>query len=383
MLSPLSKTEQLIMDHHNNAGGKHMATTKSWVLMKPKTMVQKEFPIPEVGPGDLLLKIKATCICGSDPHRYLNDDGKAVYPLILGHEYSGVVEKIGPDAERIYGVTVGDRITAEPYVACGHCEYCKTGFYNLCTGGGFTYGWNITCEEPPYINGAYGEYILIRPNSKVFKLKEGVSFIDGTISSVLGNAYRMVKDKAQLNSNESCLIYGAGALGLCALIVAKEQGVYPIIVANRDEHKLEIAKELGADYLIHLKSEDCVERIMEITEGRGVDAALECTGAEPSFQKVIDSVRKGGTVVLLGLTGGKNVPMPIDSIVSRELKVLGSIGQPNDVEYAMKIINKQKYPLNKIITHKYPMSKAPEAIEYFISKKDPTCIRCVLVNEEE
>lgn len=360
-----------------------MAKTKSWVVTEAGKMSLQEFNIPKVGPNDLLLKVKVTCICGSDPHWYHNDGGVAKYPLILGHEYAGVVEKIGDEAAKEYGVKVGDRITVEPYIACGHCEYCLKGYYQLCSAKA-CYGISLTCDSEPYINGAYGEYVLVRPGSKVFKVEDGVPFEAAAMSSVIGNGYRLVVDKAQMKPNESALILGPGALGLCTVVAAKESGAYPIIVAgvgDADDMRLKLAKELGADYTIRLDKEDVVARVSELTNGKMCDAVLECSGAVPAFKTAFSCIKKLGTIVLLGLTGGKDVPIPTDQIVQKELQIKGSIGQPNDVEYAMKTINKKKYPIEKMVTTKFPMSKADEAIEFFISKKDPSSIRVALYND--
>ncbi|MHB8072408.1 zinc-dependent alcohol dehydrogenase [Desulfosporosinus fructosivorans] len=360
-----------------------MTKTKSWVLTEPAKMALQEFDIPEVGSTDVLVKVKVTCICGSDPHWYHNNDNCAKYPLILGHEFAGIVEKIGDEAATRYGVKVGDKITVEPYVACGHCEYCAIGYYQLCTAK-MCYGISITCDSAPYINGAYGEYILVRSGSKVFKLDDDVSFEEAAMSSVIGNGYRLVVDKAQLKPNQSALVLGPGALGLCTVIAAKEAGVYPLIVAgvgDADDKRLVLAKEFGADYTIRLDKEDIVARVSEITKGKMCDAVLECSGAVPAYKTAFSCIKTLGTIVLLGITGGRDVPITIDQIVKKELQIKGSIGQPNDVDYAMKTINKKKYPIAKMITTKFPMSKADEAIEFFMSKKDPSCIRVALYND--
>lgn len=359
--------------------------SRSMVLTGVREMSMQEFDVPEVGPGDLLLKQKATLICGSDPHRYLNDDGKATqfYPLILGHEYAGIVEEIGEEAKRIYGVDVGDHITVEPYIGCGHCKYCRKGYYQLCVEGK-CYGWSIPATDGPKINGAYGDYVMVRPGSKVFKLDDDIPFEVGALSSVIGNGYRMVMDKAKLNANDSALILGPGALGLCTVVAALETGVYPLIVAGvgeADQPRLDLAKEMGAHYTIRLDKEDGIERIKEITGGEMVDAVLECSGAVPAYKTAFAAVKRLGTIVLLGMTGGKDVPIHTDDIVTKELVITGTIGQPGDVEYAMKTINKKKYPLEKFITARYPMSQAKEAMEAFINREDPSVIRVALLSE--
>jgi len=363
-----------------------MATEKSWVLTAPKTMVQKEIEIPKIADDEMLLKTRVTCICGSDPHRYLNDDGKAPYPITLGHEFAGEVVEIGNKAKALYNVEVGDHVTVEPYIPCGHCEPCQQGRYQLCDEGR-CYGWSkaMNAEVYPYLNGAYGEYVVIRYGSKVFKLNDEISFEAGALSSVIGNGYRMIVTHGQMKPNDSVLIMGPGALGLCTVVAAKETGVCPIIVCgvgDNDQSRLDLAKEFGADYTIRLDKEDGLARIMEITKGKGVDCVCECSGAVPAYSMALDAVKKFGTIVLLGMPGGKDIPIHVDTIISKELRIEGSLGQSGNVEYAMKTINKGKYPLEKMITNRFPMDEADKAIEFFINKIDPSCIRVALINDK-
>lgn len=361
-----------------------MTKTKSWVLTAPKTMEYREFDIPEIDSEGMLLKTKCTCICGSDPHRYLNDDGLAPYPLILGHEFAGIVEQIGEKAAKLYNVKVGDHVTVEPYVPCGHCEYCLNGHYQLCVENQ-CYGWSKSMNEEvePHINGAYGEHVYIRYGSKVHKLADGISFEAGALSSVIGNGYRMIVSHGHMKPNQSVLVSGPGCLGLCAVIAAKETGCSPIIVSGyggNDNFRLNLAKELGADYVINLQEEDGLERVMEITDGKGVDGVMECTGAPSAYTLALDAVKKLGVIVCLGMPGGKDIPIHVDTIISKELRIEGTLGQPGDVEPAMKTINKGIYPLEKLITNEFPMDQADKAMEFFVSRQDPHCIRVALTN---
>lgn len=362
-----------------------MATTKSWVLTAPKTMEWREYEIPEIGPEDLLLEVKATLICGSDPHRYLNDDGKAPFPLILGHEYAGIVKEIGEKAAKFYKVGVGDRVTVEPYIPCGHCEYCLKGLYQLCVENQ-CYGWSQSMNETvePHINGAYGQHVFVRYGSKVHKLADDIPFEVGALSSVVGNGYRMIVSHGHMKPNQSVLVSGPGCLGLCAVVAAKEAGCSPIIVTGRggnDMSRLELAKELGADYVIATDKEDALARIMEITDGQGVDGVMECTGAAAAYSLALDAVKKCGCMVLLGMPGGKDIPIHVDTIISKELRIEGTLGQPGDVEPAMKTINKGIYPLEKLITDRFPMDQADKAMEHFINRVNPLSIRVALINE--
>lgn len=361
-----------------------MATTKSWVLSDVKTMEYREFEIPEIGPEDMLLEVKATLICGSDPHRYLNDDGKAPFPLILGHEFAGIVKEIGEKAANLYKVGVGDHVTVEPYIPCGHCEYCLKGRYQLCVETR-CYGWSepMNAEKAPYINGGQGQHVFVRYGSKVHKLADDIPFEVGALSSVVGNGYRMIVSHAHMQPNQSVLICGPGALGLCTVVAAKETGCHPIIVTGRsnDKNRMDLALELGADYVIATDQEDALARIMEITNGEGVDGVMECTGAIPSYTLALDAVKKLGCMVLLGMPGGKDIPIHVDTIISKELRIEGTLGQPGDVEPAMKTINKGIYPLEKLITDRFPMDQADKAMEHFINRVNPETIRVCLINE--
>lgn len=370
---------------HKSGKEVSLAKTKSWVLTGSRKMEYREFDIPEVGEEDMLIRVKTTLICGTDVHRYVNDDGGTPFPLIMGHEFAGVVHMVGRKAAELYQVKPGDHVTVEPYIPCGHCEFCLSGRYQLCDERR-TYGLSpsMNAEVAPYINGAYGEYVFVRYGSRVYKLEEGVSFDAGALSSVIGNGYRMIVTHGEVKPNDSVLIEGPGALGLCTVIAAKEAGAYPIIVTGvgeGDAKRMETARELGADYTIRLDREDGIARIMEITQGRGVDAVMECSGAIPAYRMALDAVKKTGTVVLLGMPGGVDVPMHVDTVIEKEIQIRGSLGQPGNVEYAMKTINKKSFPLDKLVTDHFSMKEADKAMEFFLKKEDPSTIRVAMHND--
>lgn len=360
-----------------------MAKTYSWVVTAPGKMERQEFVLPAVGPDDLLLKVKMVTICGSDPHLLDNHLGDTQYPLILGHEMVGTVAEIGERAEKAYRVKKGDRITVEPYIPCGSCEYCLSGYYQLCKKGKRCYGVNISSSVPPHLWGAYGEYMYVAPGSMVHKVADGIRDEDATFSSTIGNGFRFIGNKAQLKANNGVLILGPGALGLCTVIAAKESGIYPIIVTGlgaRDEKRLALAREYGADYVIRVDEEDALAKIREITAGEMVHGAIECSGSPAAYDLALDALRPNGTLVCVGYTEKPGVTIDTNRVINRELQIKGSLGQPLDVYTAMKTINKGKYPIHKMVTHRFPLSRADEAIRFFM-RGEEDCIRVAICAE--
>jgi len=349
------------------------------VLESPRTFVKREFPVPEVGDDNVLLKIEMVSICGSDRHLCTGHHRLSSFPKILGHEIVGYVYKAGKNAKDIYDVEVGDRVTVEPYISCTTCKYCLTGNYQAHVPHK-NYGVGIDCTEPPYLWGGYGEYMYIVPGSKLYKINPGVPATAACLSSVIGNGVRWVRTKGQVRYGESVAIMGAGAQGLAAVIAAKEIGAYPIIVLGltKDKYKFEVAKEFGADYCIDLQQEDPVEAIKRVTNGEMVDVAIECAGVPATVQMVFKLPKVCGRVVLSGLTGGRSVEIVTDRIVNDELIVRGGHGQSWDVGEATAIINSRKYPVEHMISHTFPLEEVSKAMDLFF-EAPAECIRIGLI----
>lgn len=352
------------------------------VLVSPKKFTKATFKVPKIEDDQLLLRIEMVSICGSDRHLFDGTHKASSFPKILGHEIVGFVDKIGKQASKDYGIkglTVGDRVTVEPYIMCKNCEYCLTGNYQFHTPRK-NYGVSLTCDQPPYLFGGYSQYMIILPGSKLHKINKDIPAESACLSSVIGNGIRWVKTKAQIGLEESVAIIGVGAQGLASVIAAKEAGAKPIIVLgiSKDVKKFKLAEEFGADYIIDMEKNDAIKEIEKITNGRMVDVAIECAGVEITVQTSISLVRSGGRIVLAGLTGEKPVNLITDHIVNNELDIKGGHGQAWNVEDAVKIINSRKYPIEKMITHRFPLDKVQEAMELFISAP-AECIRIGLL----
>ncbi len=345
---------------------------RSMVLAAPRKMEMRVFDVPEIGPDEFLLKVDLVSICGGDPIEYEGRNVKTTFPLILGHEVVGRIAAIGDVASETYGVEVGDRVNVEPYIICGKCRYCLSGNYQLCQNAKI-YGVNISCETPPHIWGAYGEYMYGAPGSKVHKIEPGVPDEAAALASVLGNGVRWVRTKARVRFGESVVVMGAGAQGLATIIAAKEANADPIIVVGREalQLKWDLAVEYGADHLINLDQvSDPVAAVTELLGGDLADVIVECTGAPSMMELALDLVRPAGRYVLIGTCGYRQTPLTTDKIVFKELTVYGGLGQAWDTESAVKIINSRKYAVEKMVTDVFPLEQSQEALEHFIHGAD-------------
>ncbi len=351
-----------------------MTKERSMVLVKPRHMEMREFDIPSIDDDSFLLRVNLVSICGGDPIEYEGRNIKAHYPMILGHEMVGTIERIGDGAAWRYGVALGDRVNVEPYILCGRCEYCLSGYYQFCVNSKI-YGVNMSCETPPHLWGAYGQYMYGAPGSKVHKIDPSVPDEAAALASVLGNGVRWIRTKAQVKFGEAVVILGAGAQGLATVIAAREAGADPIIVVGREANPLkwELAHEFGAHYLINLDEEaDPLAQVRQFTAGRLADVVVECTGAEAMMQLGLELIRPVGRYVMIGTTGFSPRSLLTDWVVFKEIQILGGLGQSWDTEAAVKIINSRKYPIEKMVTHIFPLAEAEEALKFFVNQPDQT-----------
>jgi threonine dehydrogenase-like Zn-dependent dehydrogenase len=345
-----------------------MAHETSAVVVRPGEMELREFPIPQIGVEEMLLRVEMVSICGSDRHHFVGG-AYGVFPKILGHELVGFVEKIGEKAAQDYGVDVGDRVVVEPYIPCWRCPYCAGGFYQLCPRRRI-YGINISCETLPYLWGAYGQYMYVAPGSRVHKIGTHVPPQAATLSSVIGNGVRWVVTKGKLRPGEAVAIVGPGALGLASTIAASHVGGGAIIVIGlpADEARLQFAQECGATHTIVAEAQQDVARdVQEICGGELPRLAVETSGSPEGINRAVALVRPAGTCVITG-TIGTLTPIDTDSIVRREIQVLGGLGQSWDVEAAVKIIESCRYPIDKMVGRVFALSDAHLALRHFIAK---------------
>jgi alcohol dehydrogenase len=345
-----------------------MKTSGAIVLEAPGKMVLKEFPLPAIGPEEGLLKVEMVGVCGSDVGMYRGKATRAPrpYPIIMGHEIFGTIVEVGEKASKRWNLKEGDRAIVEYAFGCGECFYCKQGDYIHCEAM-FTYGSMISCKDPPHLWGAYSEYLFLPPRAMVHRVRQDLLPEVGVlICAVLGNAIRWVQVIGGVRQGDIVVIEGPGQQGLAGVIVAREAGAQKVIVTGmtKDRIRFELAKTFGADEIIDVEKDDPVRRVKEITGGKMADLVMDVTGSPKGAITAIDLVKKKGTVILPGLYGmDREIPLVLDKIVYKEVRVQGVFSHDfRSVLPAIKLAESGKYPLEKMVTHRFPLEKAEKAI---------------------
>lgn len=345
-----------------------MIESRAMVVTAPGQMEMQSFPLPQLGESDGILKVELVGVCGSDPGIFRGKASRAPrpYPLILGHEIVGRVEAMGAEAKARHGVKEGDRVIVEYAFGCGRCGPCRDGRYTLCDNF-YTYGSMVSCAEPPHLYGAYADYLYIHPRAMVHKIGDNMSPEVGVLTgAVLGNAVRWLSRIGGVKVGQNVAIVGPGQQGLCAAGVAKESGAGPIMVVGmaRDADRLRMAKRFGADLAINADSDDPVEALAQATGGKMAEVVIDVSGHPSGAGLAISLAGLGATVVLPGLYGaGVEVPLILDKVVVNELRLLGAYSQNfESVEAAIAIAQRGALPLEEMISHRFGLEKAEEAV---------------------
>jgi threonine dehydrogenase-like Zn-dependent dehydrogenase len=340
-------------------------SVRAAVQTGPRQIELREFPRPAIGADDGLLRVERCGICGSDVEQYRGQLGGR-YPSIPGHEPLGVIEDIGDRAAQRWGVQPGDRVAVEILIPCRSCDLCLTGQYMACRHRQGGYSTMLTSVEPG-LWGGYAEYLYLHPNAIVHKVQADLPADLAVMFNPLGAGVRWAVHYGQVQMGDTLLILGPGQRGLCALIAAKAVGAGTVIVTGlaKDEHKLRLAREFGADYTINVDQENTVERVMDITGGRGADVVLDVTPiATQPVNDAIACVRHGGRVVLAGLKGRRSMEFVSDSIISKGCTVQGAFGvDARAYLQAIRIIESRQFPLENMHTHTFGLDDTTRAIE--------------------
>jgi len=339
------------------------------VLESPGRMVLKEFPLPKIGLEEGWLKVEMVGVCSSDVGMYRGKATRAPrpYPIIMGHEIFGTIAEIGEEASKKNGLHRGDRAIVEYAFGCGECFYCRKGDYIHCESS-LTYGSMISCKEPPHLWGAYSEYLYLPPRAMVHKVRDDLLPEVGVlICAVLGNAIRWLQTIGGISQGDTVVIQGPGQQGLAGVIVAKEAGAEKIILTGmtKDHPRFELAKVFGADEIIDVEKVDPLERVTKVTQGRMADLVMDVTGNPKGAITAIDLVKKKGTVVLPGLYGmDRGIPLILDKIVFKEVRIQGVFSHDfRSVLSAIQLAKSKKYPLEKMVTHRFPLEEAEKAVK--------------------
>jgi L-iditol 2-dehydrogenase len=337
------------------------------LLSEYKHLAVTTLPVPVPAPTDVLVQVAACGICGSDVHGFDGTSGRRIPPLVMGHEAAGVVAAIGSEVSQF---AVGDRVTFDSTVYCGVCAFCRKGEINLCDDRQVV---GVSCGDYSRA-GAFAEYVAV-PERIVYKLPDNLGFAEAAMLEAVSVALHAVA-VSKLEGGETALVIGAGMIGLLTLQAARAAGCSRVFVADIDATRLKSATELGADKTLLLSGAELTKEILNLTEGRGVDVVLEAVGRNETIATAIDSVRKGGTVTLIGNITPQ-VNLPLQKVVSRQIRLQGSCASCGEYPEAMKLMTSGKIRVDTLITAVAPLSDGPSWFDRLHSG-EPNLMKIVL-----
>jgi alcohol dehydrogenase len=328
-------------------------SVSAMVLEAPRTLRRREFPRPDVGDDDALLRVEACGLCGTD-HEQFSGHLFGGFAFIPGHESVGVIEEIGKGAEQRWGVTTGDRVAVEVFQSCRTCERCATGDYRHCRhhGIGDSYGF-VPADRSPGLWGGYAQYQYLSRDSMLLKVPDGLDPVTATLFNPMGAGVRWGATVPQTGPGDVVAVLGPGIRGLCSLVAARAAGAEFVMVTGagpRDRSRLDTARVFGADLVVDVTEEDPA-RALRAAIGRGADVVVDVTAKAPgAFDQSLEIVRGEGTIVVAGIRGG---PMPagsnMDLIVYKEIRVLGVLGvDVNDYKTGLDLLAQSELPLSSI-----------------------------------
>ena len=310
----------------------------------------EELPKPQLGPGELLVKVQASGICGSDVMEWYRIK-KA--PVVLGHEITGEIAEIGNGVDRYH---LGDRVFVSHHVPCNTCRYCLSGLHTVCE----------TLHTTNYDPGGFAEYLRVPPlnvDRGIFLLPDEISFEDGTFIEPLACVIRGQR-LARLLPGQTVLVLGSGISGLLHIAMAKASGAGRIIATDISAYRLDAAQRLGADGAIHAE-EDVPARLRQTNEDRPADLVIVCTGALPAFHQALQSVDRGGTVLFFAPTEpGVDLPVPVNDFWRNGITLMPSYGAgPFDIGVAIDLLRSRRVPVQEMITHRLGLAETGKGFQ--------------------
>jgi len=340
---------------------------KALVLEEYNKFVLKEVEKPQIQPDEVLVRIQACSICGSDVHGMDGSTGRRIPPVIMGHEAAGIIEQVG---EKVKGWNAGDRVTFDSTLYCGECEFCKRGEVNLCDNRRV---FGVSCGEYRF-NGAFAEYAAV--NQRIlYKLPEEVSFLQAAMIEPLSIAVHAVR-VSNIAQDQDVAVVGTGMIGLLLVQVLAAKGCRKLIAVDVDDDKLALAKRFGATHIVNSKG-DAVKEILDITQGRGLDASFEAVGIEVTGNIAIKSLRKGGTAVLVGNLSAME-SLPVQAIVTRQLSVLGSCASAGEYDECIQLIAEKKVDVEAFVSASAPLDEGSEWFKRLYAK-EPGLMKVILL----
>lgn len=318
-----------------------------------------ERPIPKPKADEVLVKLEYIGICGSDMHYYETGriGNKIVEPpFVLGHEPGGTVVEVG---DAVTNLKPGDRVALEPGKTCGHCEFCRTGKYNLCP--------DVIFFATPPVDGVFQEYVA-HEAGLCFKLPDNVSTLEGALIEPLAVGFHAA-NQGGAHAGQTAVVFGAGCIGLVSLMALKAEGISTVYVVDSMQKRLDKAEELGATAGINFAEKDPVEAVRELTGGRGCDLVIETSGSEIAANQAVEMVCKGATIVMVGYGKSGMVNLPMSLAMDKELRFETVFRYRHIYPMAIEAVAAGRVDLKGIVTNVFPFDDIQQAMDQSIADK--------------
>lgn len=322
---------------------------------------------PAIGPNDVLVRVAACGICGSDVHGYDGSSGRRMPPIIMGHEAAGIVDEVGPAVDC---TRVGDRVTFDSTVSCGRCDSCRRGAINLCENRRVL---GVSCTDYRQ-HGAFAEFVAV-PQNILYTLPPELPFEHAAMIEPVSVAVHAV-DRLNIRNGETAVVVGSGMIGLLVIQALRVAGCGNVIAIDIDSARLELAKQLGATTTISSAQMDAVKKVVELTSGEGADVSVEVVGNAAALATAIGSVRRGGRVGLVGNLSPE-VSFPLQAVVTRELTLYGSCASAGEYARAIQLVASGAIRVAPLISATAPLSDGPRWFERLYAR-EPGLMKVIL-----
>jgi L-iditol 2-dehydrogenase len=318
------------------------------LLKEYKHLEMVQMSAPEIGADDILVRVRACGICGSDVHGFDGSTGRRIPPLVMGHEAAGEVAAIGVN---VHDLKMGDRVTFDSTIYCGRCFHCVRGEVNLCENREV-----LGVSPGPYRrHGAFAEFVAV-PRRIVYRLPDSLSYQQAALIEAVSVAVHAVAISPKA---ETAVVVGAGMIGVLAAQALRAAGSKQVIAIDVDDARLGRARDLGVQVTLNSKTQDAVALVREMTDGRGVELAVECVGATDPIRTAIGCTRKGGAVTLVGNVA-PTVELPLQEVVTRQLRLQGSCASSGEYPQCIDLLASGAIQVESLISAVAPLAEGPQ-----------------------
>ncbi|MBI3948800.1 MAG: alcohol dehydrogenase catalytic domain-containing protein [Armatimonadetes bacterium] len=331
---------------------------KAMMLWEPERLELVDLPDEAPGPGEVLLRVDACSVCGSDLEGYHGIHPKVTWPRVMGHECACTVAALGPG---VTGIAVGDRLAGTGAKACGECGPCRGGDRSRCErpgGPGFT------------AHGAYAQWMTVLPRD-LTPIPECISDEEAAVAQPICIANHAVATRAAVRAGETVLVQGCGPIGLAAMILSRRRGAR-VVSTDIVDYRCRRARDLGADLALNAHADDVLGAVKDLTGGRGADKVIECVGGDQdeTLAQAVRAVRPGGLIAVVGSFANDRATVPIIDLKFNEKRILGSQSMPEGYEPVFALIRSGEVPARALITHRLPLAETRRALRLMDEKAE-------------